>query len=392
MSNFDNNLTETNITNITNNCIESITKLITQYKDNEYGLQRIYNHIVLHLPNTIDNELKIREKRINRNNYLSEEQHIFIQVFLNKNKYYYLQSNNFFYEYDGEKYMIVKEDDIIHKLLSTISKDRILLQWKYKTKVNVIKQIKDRSLFNSIPETDTIQNVLNVLYPSFFLTKNSAKYFLTIIGDNILKKQTNNIFLVSQKMKQFLNEIDSVALSSINNGNTSYNFMTKYHENHSYEFCRLIKINENFSIQVWREILKKIGLDLLCVSAHYSKRYENSDTFMNNCVDENEDEDLKQYTYYLKNTSLDNIITDFCGKYIIEDINSNINSTINSSINNYTIEWKNLHFIWKQFLSTNNFPNFIYSNTLKNLFKQKYVRNEEFKNEEFKKDTLRPKK
>jgi hypothetical protein len=71
-----------------------------------------------------------------------------------------LPNNNLFYEYDGQKYLIIKEDDVIHKLLSTISKDRVLLQWKHKTKINIIKQIKDRSLFSSIPETDTIQNVL----------------------------------------------------------------------------------------------------------------------------------------------------------------------------------------------------------------------------------------
>jgi hypothetical protein len=179
--------------------------------------QRLYNHIVNYLPHTLDNEMKNHEKRITRNNYLTNEQQLFIQVFLSKNKYFYLPNNNFFYEYDGEKYLIVKEDDVIHKLLSSISKDRVLLQWKYKTKSNIIKQIKERSLFNSIPETDTIQNVLNVLYPSFFPSKNFAKYFLTIIGDNILKKNSNLIFLVSQKMKQFLNELDNVAILSICN-------------------------------------------------------------------------------------------------------------------------------------------------------------------------------
>lgn len=203
---------------------------------------------------------------------------------------------------------------MIHKLLSTISNDRILLQWKYKTKINIIKQIKDRSLFNSIPETDTIQNVLNVLYPAIFHSKNTAKYFLTIIGDNILKKHSNNIILVSPKMKQIVNELDNVALSSIGFNNTTNNFMTKYHENHSYENCRLIKINENFSIDVWRELLKKIGLDLLCVAAHYSKRYETADQFIEN----KSDEDLTSYVYYLKNTNPNNIVVDFCNKYIIE--------------------------------------------------------------------------
>jgi len=336
-------------------CIDAIKNLTNKYKDDDYMIQRIYNHMVTYLPNTLKTEYKNHEKRLNRNNYLSEEQQIFIQVFLSKNKYYYLP-NNIFYEYDGDRYLIVKEDDIIHKLLSTISKDGVLLQWKYKTKSIIIKQIKERSLFCSIPETDTIQNVLNMLYPSFFTSKNSAKYFLTILGDNILKKNLNQIFLVSQKMKQFLTEIDSVALASIGHNGTTNNFMTKYHENHSYEHCRLIKINENFSINVWRELLKKIGLDLLCVAAHYSKRYENSDKFIENKADE----ELCNYSYYLKNTSQNEIVNDFCNKYIVE------------VSDDLQMEWKNIHFVWKQFLSNSCLPNVIYSNTLKTILKEKY--------------------
>jgi hypothetical protein len=345
----DNNINEVK-------CFDTLKELLRKYNNNEYMSHRIYNHIVNYLPNTLETEFKNYEIRVNRNTFLTNEQNIFIQVFLSKNKYFYLTNNNFFYEYDDEKYLIVKEDDVIHKLLSTISKDRVLLQWKHKTKTNIIKQIKDRSLFSSIPESETIQNVLNVIYPSFFNSKQSAKYFLTIIGDNILKKNTHIIFLVSQKMKQFLNELDNVALSSIGNSNATNNFMTKYHENHSYENCRLIKINENFTNYVWREILKKIGLDLLCVAAHYSKRYEKSDNY----IETTSDEELKTYTYYLKNTNPQNIVSEFCNKYIIEDMPE------------YKMEWKNLHFVWKQFLSNSNLPNVIYSNTLKTLVKERY--------------------
>ena len=345
-----------NITQI--KCSETLKNLIDKYKDDEYMTQRIMTHIINYLPNTLDNELKNHEKRITRNNFLTNEQQVFIQVFLSKHKYFYLQNNNFFYEYDGERYLIIKEDDIIHKLLSTISKDRVLLQWKYKTKMNIIKQIKERNLYSSIPETDTIQNVLNVLYPSFFSSKNYAKYFLTIIGDNILKKNSHLIFLVSQKAKQFLNELDNVAASSVGSSNSTCNFMTKYHENHTYENCRLIKINENFSNAVWRELLKKIGLDMLCVSAHYSKRYENSDKFIEN----KSDEELKTYSYYIKNTNPNNIVLDFCDKYIYQ----------NNDTTSCKIEWKNLHFIWKQFLSNSHLPSVIYSNPLKSLLKEKY--------------------
>lgn len=332
-------------------CLESVDKFFQIYKDNDYMLQRVYNHMINILPNTLENEAKNYEKRINLNSYLSEEQQVFMQVFLSKNNYYYLSNNGFFYEYNGKDYLIVKEDDIIHKLLSSISKDRVLLQWKHKTKMNVIKQIKERNLFSSIPETDTIQNVLNVLYPSIFLSKSSAKYFLTIIGDNILKKNNNLHFFVTSKMKQLLDELDNVSLSSIGCSNTSSRFITKYHESHNFENFRLIKINEGFSNDYWREILKKIGLNLLCVAVHYSNRYENSDTFLNMKTDE----ELSNYAFTLKNITQNQIV----GKFI--------NECLEKTTDEYKIEWKNLHFVWKQFLSNIGMPNVIFTSTLKNL-------------------------
>ena len=335
-------------------CLDSVDKFFQIYKDNDYMLQRIYNHIVLNLPNTLENEAKNYEKRINLNSYLSEEQQIFMQVFLSKNNYYYLPGNGFFYEYNGKDYLIVREDEIIHKLLSSISKDRVLLQWKHKTKMNVIKQIKERNLFLSIPETDTIQNVLNVLYPSIFLSKSAAKYFLTIIGDNILKKNTNLTFLVTPKMKQLLNELEGVSVSSIGNDNTSFRFITKYHENHNFENLRLLKINENFSQDYWREMLKRIGLNLLCVAAHYSNRYENSDKFLSM----KSDEELSNYAYTLKNITQNDIVSKF------------ISECLDKTSDEYKIEWKNLHFVWKQFLSNSGMPNVIFSTTLKNLLSQ----------------------
>jgi hypothetical protein len=339
------------------NCITSLKELFKNYENDTYMLQRIHTHVNNYLPNTLKNEQINHEKRVNRNHFLTNEQQIFIQVFLSKNQYYYLNSNGFFYEYDGKNYFIVKEDDITHKLLSSISKERVLLDWKHKTKINVIKLIKERSLLNSIPETDTIQNVLNFIYPSLFSSKSQAKYFLTVIGDNIFKKNTQLIFFVSQNMKKLLGDLDSIAYLSIGNTNTTNNFVTKYHENNSYENYRLLKINETFSHELWKEQLKKIGLDLLCVATHYSKRYEDSEKFLEN----KSDEELKQFALYLRSNNQSKIIESFCESYLnkVDD-------------NNSTIHWKNLHFIWKQFLSANSLPNMIYSNSLKNMLKQVY--------------------
>jgi hypothetical protein len=341
-----------NTINSKEECLQIVETLYEKYKDNPYILKRIHCHICHYLPNILVNEANKYEKRNNLNSYLSEEQQIFIQVFLSKNNYYYLSNNNTFYEYSNKTYLIVKEDDIIHKLLSTISKDKVLLRWKYKTKTNIIRQIKERNLFNCVPETETIQNVLNSTY-CMFQSKNHLKYFLTIIGDNILKKNTDLIFLINSKMRQFLDELDSVAVSSIGINNISNKFVTKYHESHSFTNCRLIKINNNVLNEYWRETLKKIGLDLLCVACHYSNRYSNSDNYLNT----KSDEELNNYVYMLKNTGENGLILKFVNEYT------------EKTQEDFKIEWRDLYFIWKEFLSNNNLPNVIFSHSLKNFLK-----------------------
>ena len=334
-----------------------LNKLYEKYSDNPYVLKRIQIHITNYLPNIIENELINFEKRQNRIKTLINEQQIFIQIFLSTNQYFYLQSSNLYYEYYNKHYKIVCEDDIIYNLLTNISHTKILFQWKHKTKINVMKQIKDRVLFNSIPDTETIQEVLNVLYPSVFQSKLMAKYFLIIIGDNILKKNTHLIFLINNLMKQLIQEIDNISNITIKT-NISNNFLSKYHEKHLYENCRLIKLNEGFSFEMCKNVIRKIGLNLLCVATHYSNRFHDSDNFCNNMSDE----DIKMYILYLKNNNQKLIIENFCNKFI-------------QPANNETslkIEWKQLHFIWKQFIHINYLPNIIYSNTLKNLLKEKY--------------------
>ena len=70
--------------------IKNIEELFDKYKDNEYMTNRLAYHITNVLPNTLENEYKNHEKRIARNDYLMNEQQLFIQVFLNQNQYLFL--------------------------------------------------------------------------------------------------------------------------------------------------------------------------------------------------------------------------------------------------------------------------------------------------------------
>ena len=133
-------------------------------------------------------------------NELTIEQDNFFKVFLSKHQYFYMPYNNIYYEYDGKTYKTIKDDDIHHHLLSTITDEGKLMAWKHKTKQTIIKQIKERSLFKSVPETYTIQNVLGFLQ-TIFGTRMEAKYFLTVIGDCILKKKI--IFIIKLNAKAF---------------------------------------------------------------------------------------------------------------------------------------------------------------------------------------------
>ena len=347
---------------------DKIKILFDQYNDDQYMQQRLDYHIMNILPATLDNECKNHEKRISRTHFLTNEQQVFVQIFLNKYPYYYLHTNNCFYHYTGKNYCAVKEDDIIQQLLSTISKDRTLMQWRHKTKINIIKQIKDRNLFKSIPETDTIQYILKMLYTTLFSNKNQVKYFLTILGDNILKKNPDLIFLIKPKTKKIITELENIAYVTIGISNITGNFVTKFHENYNYENCRLLKLNNTFSVDIWRELLRKNGLDLMCVAAHYSTRYGNSEQFIHNNIND----ELKSYSLFLKNNNQAAIIDAFCTNSITETaspLSPPMSSPMSSKL---SITWKNMHYIWKQYTSSFSLPNMIYSHTLKKLLCERF--------------------
>jgi hypothetical protein len=345
--------------------LEQLEKLNDQYKNNPYMLKRLHFHLTQILPKTLQNELQTWEKRKERNNYLLEEQKIFIQIFLSKNDYYYLPQTSTFYEYDKTNntytYKMIKEDDVIYQLLSSISKDEKLMQWKYKTKFLLLKQIKERNLFQSIPETATIQRVISALVPSLFTDKKSAKYFLTILGDAILKKSTDLIFLVKPKTKPLLQELDSLLLKTINLANVTSNIMTKYHESYSYQNCRLLKIN---TASTDLNIIRSLGLDLICIATYYShNRYSSSDNYLNTLGD------LKTYSLFLKNNTSKTIIDSFFQFAEIEAVTNP--DQINLHKSKVCINWKNMHYIWKLYISKNSLPFMFYSNTLKNLLKER---------------------
>jgi hypothetical protein len=347
-----------------NNHDQIISDLFEKYKDNPYILQRLQIHLI-NLPAILEGENKRYEERVSRINELTLEQDNFYKVFLSKHQYFYMPYNNIFYEYDGKTYQIVKEDDIHHHLLSTITDEGKLTVWKHKTKQNILKQIKDRSLFKSVPETHTIQNVLSFLN-TIFETKTEIKYFLTVIGDCILRKnieESGLLFFINSSTKKLVSFIDSICFITTGNSIMS-NFITKYHDTHNLLGYRLIKTNENFNsiaTDLIKDVLNKIGIDLISVAAHYSERYGSSDQFL---ITLPKEDPIKEYIMFFSLNTTNKIVDQFVSQCIEQVTTNHSNST-----NTYNLSWKNIHYIWKLYLSSINVPNMMYSNNLKILLK-----------------------
>ena len=342
----------------------TVNKLYTQYQDNEYILSKLTNWIQIQLPKKLELENIRKLERVERRKQLMESQEKFTRKFLKKHYYYYIPSTEMFFTYDKINYSTLREDDINHKILSTISSIKgDIMQWKYKIKTNVNKTVKNNLLYSAIPESITIQSIISNLYPLLFKNKNEAKYFITVIGDAINKSNTsfNDLtFIISYKAKFFLREIAN--LIWIYTGINILNHIKfKYHDQ-KYESIRLLTINDNVELKSTWCNLKDNIINLIVVSCFYSNRYNGSEKFVINECD-----DLKKNNIlYLKNNTLNEIINQFTDSYIEKCDES------------YNIPWKNMLFLWKLFLEENELPNIVFTNTLKNILTGKFTYNESY--------------
>ena len=358
---MDNNETINEISNnIETDCIQTIHSLYEKYADNPYMLSKTKNLICNQLPNILANILKTHEDRQIRFEKMTIEQDGFIQSFFNNNQYFYIASTDKFFFYDGQHYQLFNEDDILYHILSSISRGRQLMSWKQKTKLNIMKRIRDNnSLLKSVPEPTTIQFVINQLYPALFASKAEAKYFLTILGDNIWKKNANLVHFICPGAKQFIRYLNELSHQHL--GTNLYNtFKHKYYE-HEYANCRLVLINESVKQEsLWKPIVTNSILDILCVSSHYSTRYQSSDDYITNYSNEPK---LIEQAFYLKDRSHADLVRDFIAKYLQLPSSSSANT---SSIGQ-KISWKNMQYLWKHFLDSLNLPTIMFQQTLKSV-------------------------
>jgi len=350
-------------------CHQVIDNVFQKYQEDSYMMLRIYNYISIQFPHIIDNIKKEKEQRMIRKEYLTNEQDLFIQSFLMNYSYFFFQKTEKYFFYDKVHYHLYSEDDVLYNILISINKERQLLCWKQNTKQRIMTRIKENNLLYSVPESDTIQFVLDHLHPTLFETKAEAKYFLCIIGDNIFKKMTDVVHFIHNKSKKFIQELNNICQVYIG-VNLSNSFKHKYY-NHEYEFCRLLKIKEIVKQEnVWGPLLStpSFVLDLICVACHYSIRYTNADNFL---LNSSNDASLIYNVFYLKNHTHESLVNVFIYEYLDIKKRGETESQISvydpSGITNIT--WIDMQYLWRRFLETKTLPTIMFQHTLETMMK-----------------------
>jgi hypothetical protein len=355
---------------------------------NAYILERIHAYVKTQLPQSIKNYQTAHAERETRKKSLAVTADEITETFLNKTKYFYCPASELYFTYNNQvRYSLIHEDEIHHRILSDITVSDVASASasgtsaiKYRIKNKIIKSIQSRDILSSIPESRTIQNVIGLLYPTLFHTRDHAKYFLTILGDILLKKSASAVvYFVPPLAKEFIKDLGAECggMFGLNSGAFSTAFKFKYYE-HQYKDCRIVDIHataaaaaaaasssmsasassvsppSSASASLLRlshlPDLKSAVIDLFCVAAHYSHRFGSADGFLDHHCKTPE---VASHARFLCERTDQQIISEFV-EYATEPASAD-----------HEISMTNMLYLWKMYLSEFRLPTMFFAATLR---------------------------
>jgi hypothetical protein len=260
-----------------------------------------------------------------------------IKDFFDYHNIYYNKTSNIFYNYLNNNFIVMNQDHILYLIseymitkcdyISTFN-DKITIKNK------LLKNIKEISIYEAIPDTETIQNVLHYLCPTIFREKKYCKIFLILLGSIIINKKIENNFIIFTRIqiKSFLEEINKNISIYFCNTNILNYFKFKYTTDHNEITQRKLILSCN---NINYDILKnneQFYINLILVSFYYFNRYKNIDNYINseNITNIN----INQLSN--KNIKTD-IINEFVNIFIVKG-------------GDQTISEKEIIILWKKFI------------------------------------------
>ena len=338
--------------------IDNLLDLYVKYQDNVYAREKFLQYL-MNSEEYIIQQIREKEERDRRRAMLEKHKEQFIYKFLLQNNYLYIPDSSLFVHYDTYNYSLVCEDIIWGKILTKINNEKHLMPWKQKVRMELLMTIRKKHIQQCTPESNTIQKVLQIISSSVAENKDYAKYFLTIIGDTILKKHTTNVYLTNNKITKFI-EFLQYEFNKYIKTNITTIFKTKYHF-HNYRDLRIFPLHQNIEAPfLWEHYIKQNVLNIIVVACHYSERYKSADKYIEQkCYSEN----VRNHVFQLKNETKETFIQTF------------INSMLETS-DTLSISQKEMQYIWKNYLDSQNIQCILFNTELTELLSKQYNVNE----------------
>lgn len=340
-------------------CIDALETLFQKYSDNEMAIDRIHKVCVELFHQSIDTYIQQQVSREEKLNKLREKSEWFMNSFLETPPEYYYFQNNTFVAYDGEKFMLTSEDHISNNIVVMLSNDIDLACRKHKIKATILKRIRERGTGMAVPSSYTIQSVLQPLYPSIFETRNDTKYFLTILGDVLSKKHSENVYFVHHRTKEFIDYIISGLTYLKASSATSLSNLFKYKfQNHAFNTSRVIRIQGEGDTLYYPNLNI---LDLFFVAQYYSNRYGSAD----NLLQQPSFSNVARNALILANLGDEkSVIKWFTDEALIAVNVAASSGSPQLSSPADTIDAKTVQYMWKRFCQKMKIPNVIPISTL----------------------------
>jgi len=327
-----------------NELLENVKKLYTQYESDEEGLTRLTTYVM----QDINDMMEMYEEEKKEKKEIEDKIVDYISTFFykNANKYYSCvvrDKQKIYIKYDGCNFEVCNKDHIWHEIITDLNPHKYPLLSKFKHDIakRALNQVLGNDVFNCIPESPTIQKIIEFFNPLFLKTKEDVKYFLCAIGDSVCKINNDILYYVSELSREFLTELN-VYYGDYFGEELMKQFKFRY-RGYPYIKSRLIKFKRSIkNISYWNTFVKNNFFNILIVGIHYSSRYGGSEKYI-----QKQHREIQNRILYLKGKSHEDVLNEFQKDFLKESEGGNLTQD-------------EYYFLWKIFCESKNMPLIIY--------------------------------
>ena len=264
-----------------------------------------------------------------------------VSEFMSTNMIFYNKTTKVYFNYIDNDYVLLNEDNMLHYALEFISnfkayRHEMNASLKMMVKNKILKSIKENSIYETIPDADTIQEILNTLYPNIFKKKEYCKIFLLMVGNIVLKKRPSQkgIMFMRNEFKTVLNDINKYITMYFCTHNLFSYFKFKYTQDHVGLETWMVPCNA-ISYGVFH-FTEQFYVNLICVAIYYANRYDSIDNYLNSVV--GDVSDIYECVHFFNDQSKEKMIQDYLHQYFIEN-------------DEESMDQKDLLFLWKRYIA-----------------------------------------